>query len=961
MQNTSSKFIVKYLFVLAFSLITIALINQNKNIAKKKSYSIAFLNVSDHIVDSIISFLSTDEKIELMLSTKAFFIDSTDYNMITDTVFLEDYFNGYINQNSVPKPGYYSYKISSSKFADLTDSTFLKFITKRYQFIDRLLQKKELLTGMYYSYNLLNQLSGITDTAQYQYRFQQQLLKKNVGFHVFEYLPNKIIADVDFDGLLVIHTDSLLILSNEIAKTFLDSHFNIFYLSEKQKILFKTIIKNLLDEKPAYKKNIDLKIRKIIKAQYWLNNKKATNTLINNQLTKFIRCRLKEKSTYIAYNLDSVLPLKNTSMLDFNIIWISGGYKKGFLNIFKNYALYNFYQPKHSNEKGFLKLKSTVKNRTNIIVVDNNIKDSTLLNNLSKLLELCPKRKTIIINFGCFDNLKILPDSFTIVQMPGNAETDFLLAPQVLFGAIDISARVPYTINQQIKFGRLTKIKANRLAYSVPEIAGLNSEKLAIIDEIARQGVANGAFPGCQVFVAKNGRVVYNKSFGYHTYSKRNRVKPNDVYDLASVTKIAATTIASMKMVSDGKINLGDMLGNFFKDTHIDYTRIKPDTIIKIDTFYTKTISKLPEFLIGKDTVNINDSAFTVINTAIFKLTPKRNIFKVKLLDLLKHKSGILPVVPIFRYIYYRQKYLKKLIGQHKGYKKEFAKILNLPQLEIPDSVILKLSLPDSLQFLLNQQLKNNYFRYFSKIKIADTSDHPITGHLFLKNVYFDTLWNDIKQLPVYKNKFKEYSDINMVLLQMAIDSLNNMSIDKYLKTEIYKPLGLKSISYLPLTQFNKNKVIPTEIDNTWRYGLLHGYVHDPSSALLGGVAGNAGLYSNAHNLGILFQMVLNGGSYGGHQYIDSKTISQFTKRFDDTQRALGFDMPNRKAVVGGRASKSTYGHSGYTGTCVWVDPENDLVYVFLSNRNHPSSKNWKIINYHIRERIHDAIYNAME
>ena len=199
-----------------------------------------------------------------------------------------------------------------------------------------------------------------------------------------------------------------------------------------------------------------------------------------------------------------------------------------------------------------------------------------------------------------------------------------------------------------------------------------------------------------------------------------------------------------------------------------------------------------------------------------------------------------------------------------------------------------------------------------------------------------------------------------MILLQMALDSLNNMSIDKYLKKEIFNPMGLRNISFLPLKHFSKKRIVPTENDNSWRYSLLHGYVHDPSAALLGGIAGNAGLYSNAHDLGVLFQMILNGGHYGGNKYIDNKVIKQFTQRFDDTQRALGFDMPNRKAIVGNKAPKKTYGHSGYTGTCVWIDPENQLVYVFLSNRNHPSSKNWKIINYHIRERIHDAIYEAM-
>lgn len=349
-----------------------------------------------------------------------------------------------------------------------------------------------------------------------------------------------------------------------------------------------------------------------------------------------------------------------------------------------------------------------------------------------------------------------------------------------------------------------------------------------------------------------------------------------------------------------------------------------------------------------------------VIDTAIVKLSPKRNIFKVRLIDLLKHKSGISPIVPIFNYIYYRQKYFHNLLSEYQVYKKQFRKIIKLPELEIPDSVLLKLHLPDTLGQLLNNKLKEQYFTYFSKIKIKDTADIALTDSLFFRNAYFDTIWRDIKQLPVYNRKFKEYSDINMVLLQMALDSLNKTNINTYLKNKLYKPLGLKNISFLPLNYFERNRIIPTENDNNWRYSLLRGYVHDPSSALLGGIAGNAGLYSNAHDLGVLFQLILNGGNYAGNQYIDKKIIEQFTRRFDDTQRALGFDMPNRRAIVGSKASNNTYGHSGYTGTCIWVDPDSQLVYVFLSNRNYPSSNNWKIIKYHIRERIHDAIYEAM-
>lgn len=958
MQNASSKFLIKYLFVLALVLLIIFIKKQNEKPPLQNHFSIPFLNVDNHIIDSIIRSLSTEEKIELMISVKDFFVDSNDYNMITDTVFLEKYFSEYMIQNSIQQSGFYSYLIPNS---DLLDSIFFSFIAKRYQFIDKLFREKALITGMCFPDYLLNQISIINDTEQHSHHFQQFFLKKIVALQIFKNSQNKKIWNVDSDGLMILKADSSEVITKNFINEFLGSHFNILDLNQEQKKRFQKIIKNLLEKNPAYKKSIDLKIRKILKVHYWINNRKVKKVSETTDLIDIFKYQLKEKSIYVAYDADSILPLKNSNDKKYNIIWTSDNPGKIFLKVFKYYASFYLYQLKLDKENSFSKLNYTVIKRTNIIVVDNRINDTSLFNNLNKFLESCPKEKTIIINFGSFDNLKNLPDSLTIVQMSGNSETDFSLAPQVLFGGLNISSQVPHTLNQLIKFGHVTNLQANSLSYTVPKMAGLNAKKLAKIDEIVRQGIIKGAFPGCQVFVAKNGKVVYNKSFGYHTYSRKRRVKPDDLYDLASVTKIAATTVATMKMISDKMINLDDKLGKFFKDTHINYTRIKPDTIIKIDTFFTKTITNLAVFLKDKDTVNINDSAFVVIDTVVVKLTPKKNIFKVRLIDLLKHKSGILPAMPIFKYIYYREKYFEQLTSNYKDYQKKFGKVIYFPQLEIPDSIITKLALPDSLRLLLNKQLQNIYFGYFSKVKIADTSDIGITEHLFLKNEYFDTIWNDTKQLPVYSRKFKEYSDVNMILLQMAIDSLNNMSIDKYLKKKIFNPLGLQNISYLPLKQFSKKRIVPTEYDKSWRYGLLHGHVHDPSSALLGGVAGNAGLYSNAHNLGVLFQMILNGGSYGGNKYIDNRVIKQFTSRFDDTQRALGFDMPNRKAIVGNKAPDNTYGHSGYTGTCVWVDPGNQLVYVFLSNRNHPSSKNWKIVNYHIRERIHDAIYEAME
>ena len=172
--------------------------------------------------------------------------------------------------------------------------------------------------------------------------------------------------------------------------------------------------------------------------------------------------------------------------------------------------------------------------------------------------------------------------------------------------------------------------------------------------------------------------------------------------------------------------------------------------------------------------------------------------------------------------------------------------------------------------------------------------------------------------------------------------------------------MGCRTIGYLPLRHFKRNKIAPTENDKYWRGQVLQGYVHDPSAALMGGVAGNAGLFTNATDLGIIFQMLLNGGVYGGKRYLSSKTIRTFTDYQPETARGIGFDKGTKKNIIAPSASPNSFGHTGFTGTCIWVDPDNELVFVFLSNRVHPSAKNWQINTLKIRQKVHQTIYDAI-
>ncbi|MDX5438584.1 MAG: serine hydrolase, partial [Pontibacter sp.] len=178
-----------------------------------------------------------------------------------------------------------------------------------------------------------------------------------------------------------------------------------------------------------------------------------------------------------------------------------------------------------------------------------------------------------------------------------------------------------------------------------------------------------------------------------------------------------------------------------------------------------------------------------------------------------------------------------------------------------------------------------------------------------------------------------------------------------------YAPLGLSTMTYTPLIKHPREVIAPTEDDNYFRKNLIWGTVHDQAAAMMGGVGGHAGLFSNANDLAILMQMNMNNGNYGGHKFYNTDVVTEFAKRqFSNSRRGLGWDKPapDVNGPTSSLASPSTFGHTGFTGTGAWADPENKLIYIFLSNRVYPDAANTKLVKYNIRSRIHDVIYKAM-
>ncbi len=472
-----------------------------------------------------------------------------------------------------------------------------------------------------------------------------------------------------------------------------------------------------------------------------------------------------------------------------------------------------------------------------------------------------------------------------------------------------------------------------RLKYSYPEDAGLDGEFLTnTIDSICMEGINRGAFPGCQVFAAKNGKIVFNKAYGHLNYSKTKSVQTTDLYDVASVTKIAATTIAAMKMCDQGKLSLNETIMKYFKNTEINYTRIKPDTVVIIDTLNLNKVDLrklITQGKLPKDTFRIKDTLMVTIDSVFSKATPSLNIFKVPVRYMLMHYSGIVPTLPILPFIQLRKYHL------------------------------IDLGLDSDDPEAQNINWKEVWNIRFSD-KRTDSSRVQIADNFWMKDRWLDSLWARTKEVGVSGRKYSQYTDLNMILVQLTIDSINKINMDRYMQREFYGPLGLKNTMYKPLDhKVPRSRIAPTENDRGWRRQVVHGHVHDPSAAMLGGISGNAGLFSSAEDLGILFQMLLNWGTYGGRRYLSESIIRTFIKTHEETGRGLGFDKYSPKNIVAPSASKNTYGHTGFTGCCVWVDPDYQLVYVFLSNRVHPNVNNWRLNGMKIRQNVHQAFYDA--
>ncbi|OQP66999.1 serine hydrolase [Niastella vici] len=474
------------------------------------------------------------------------------------------------------------------------------------------------------------------------------------------------------------------------------------------------------------------------------------------------------------------------------------------------------------------------------------------------------QHKTITMVFGNPYAIKNMCDARVLVAAYEDDDITQVTACDLLHGRFLANGKLPVTVCSAFKYG--DGIIARRLLPSVPaNQLGFNSVKLTnAIDSIVNDAIKQKAIPGAVVLVAKDGKIAYEKAFGYLTFDSIEPVYPETIYDLASVTKIMATTLSVMKLYDEGKLDLQKTLGDYLPKT--------------------RGSNKAP----------------------------------LKLWDILLHQAGLKAFIPFYR----------ETLDATNG---------NLP-----------------LSTLYKTTPEENY-------------TVPVAANLYLRNDWEDTMFNRILKSDLGPHGKYVYSDNDYIFLGKIVEAVTKMPLDKYVKKTFYDKLNLAVTGFNPAERFPLDYIAPTEREKEFRGQLIHGYVHDPGAAMFGGVAGHAGLFSNGYEMAVLAQMLLNGGVLNGQNFFSRATVDYFNQYHSDiSRRGLGFDKPERDNATRedpypcASASPLTFGHTGFTGTCFWVDPKNNLVYVFLSNRVNSPDVN-KFLRMSVRPKVHEAIYQALK
>jgi beta-glucosidase-like glycosyl hydrolase/CubicO group peptidase (beta-lactamase class C family) len=636
-------------------------------------------------------------------------------------------------------------------------------------------------------------------------------------------------------------------------------------------------IRTSIADKKIDSLEIEARCKKILLAKYRLGlntyapaSPKKVYDDLHTAESEVLNRRLTAASLTVLQNKNSILPLRNLDTLKIAAVTLAANPDEVFTTYLKKYTAVEVIR---LNENCTMaEIQATIKKLApyNLVIVSVHKSNGSPWKNFkfsesekTAVAEIS-KAKPVVLN--------VFANPYSLAGLPSDNGLQGLvlsyqdskyaqeLSAQMIFGAIPATGKIPVSISGSIPAGSGIDVQAiGRLKYTMPEELGIEKKKLGRIAQIINESIAQGVFPGCQVLAAYDGNVFYEESFGHHTYTGGKAVSTDDIYDIASVSKITATLAAVMKLTSEGKINIKARVKDYLPET---------------------------------------------------EGTNKANLL---IEDILTHQAGLKAWIPFYT------------------------------------------------STMENGNLKPEFY---STVKTEKYS-LPVADNIWIIGSIRDTLYKRIYQSALEEPGKYVYSDLSMYLMARICERISGEPLDEYTEINFYAPLGAVTTGFNPLKKFSAIDVVPTENDKIFRKQLIRGYVHDQGAAMCGGVAGHAGIFSNANDLAKVMQMYLNKGVYGGKRYIDSTVVQEFSKcRFckDGNRRGLGFDRPDPsgKGTPCDCVSYASFGHTGFTGTMAWIDPDKKLVFIFLSNRVHPSAENKLLMSKAVRARVQEVIYDAL-
>jgi len=615
-------------------------------------------------------------------------------------------------------------------------------------------------------------------------------------------------------------------------------------------------------------------VKKILKAKYKVGLHQYTpipieklDSELHTVADDVLHEELVEHSLTVLKNKGGILPVKNLELKKIAYVKLGDAPHTPFLQTLNNYQ-----QVDDIADKSLIRVLQKLENYNYVIIGFHKsnahpwkaykFKEKELV----WLYEIARQKRVVLANFArpySLLDVKTFENFEGILMAYQNSKLAQEKAAQLIFGAFEAKGKLPVSIGKDFKTGTgIATPSLDRLSYGIPERVGLSSEKLKAVDQLMQYTLNKKMTPGAQVLIARKGKVVYHKSFGYHDYEQKEKVTSASIYDLASLTKILGTLPLVMEVYEKGIINFDTTIGELLPDFRASNKH--EITIKEMLSHYARLQAWIPFYQSTLDSVS----------------------------------GAILPK-------YYNKKPNKKFSVQ-------------------------------------------------------------VAHELFFRKDMQDSLMARVRDSELRSRLGYKYSDLPYYMLKKYLETHFDDTMDRLSQQHFYKALGAHTMGYLPLERFDKSRIVPTEHDVLFRKQLIKGYVHDQGAALFGGVGGHAGLFANANDVAKIMQLYLNKGSYGGKKYFKPQTIDAFNTCYycdKKVRRGVGFDKPQlgESGPTCGCVSMTSFGHSGFTGTYTWADPEAALIYIFLSNRTFPDAKNRKLIREDIRTKVQRAIYEALE